>query len=82
MKYEPAYCIFTGFIHFFLRYFAHFFNPPFPPQPRVAVFVMDVSGSMSGDKIIQSKEALIETLDILNDDVRFDTHQFLYTIEN
>ena len=41
-------------------YFAHFFSPGELPVLRVnIVFVIDVSGSMSGEKIVQARESLI-----------------------
>ncbi|XP_043860145.1 inter-alpha-trypsin inhibitor heavy chain H3-like isoform X2 [Dromiciops gliroides] len=46
-------------------YFVHFFAPQnLPVVPKNVVFVIDVSGSMAGRKLAQTKEALLH---ILND---------------
>lgn len=34
-------------------YFVHFFAPELPKLPKNVVFVIDISGSMSGRKIVQ-----------------------------
>ncbi|XP_076985126.1 inter-alpha-trypsin inhibitor heavy chain H3 [Tamandua tetradactyla] len=45
-------------------YFVHFFAPQgLPVMPKNVVFVIDVSGSMSGRKIQQTREALLKILD-------------------
>ena len=49
-------------------YFVHFFNSDvFRKLPVHVVFVLDVSGSMSGNKLEQLKEAMVEILDDLED---------------
>lgn len=45
-------------------YFVHFYVPDdLPPLPKHVVFTLDTSGSMSGRKIEQLKEAMIFILD-------------------
>lgn len=47
-------------------YFAHFFAPPgLAPLRKNILFIIDISGSMSGDKIRQAKEAMLKILDDL-----------------
>ncbi|KAK7110730.1 inter-alpha-trypsin inhibitor heavy chain H2-like [Littorina saxatilis] len=49
-------------------YFAHFFAPPgLDPLPKNILFVIDISGSMSGAKIKQAQQALLKILDDLRD---------------
>ncbi|PSN48673.1 Inter-alpha-trypsin inhibitor heavy chain H4 [Blattella germanica] len=44
-------------------YFVHFFAPPdLPPLQKHVIFVLDISGSMTGRKIRQLKEAMNKTL--------------------
>ncbi|XP_078691768.1 inter-alpha-trypsin inhibitor heavy chain H4-like [Branchiostoma floridae x Branchiostoma belcheri] len=48
-----------GFIQVHGDYFVHYFAPTgLAVMPKNVVFVIDVSGSMSGDKIRQTKEAM------------------------
>ncbi|XP_012999368.1 inter-alpha-trypsin inhibitor heavy chain H4 isoform X2 [Cavia porcellus] len=48
-------------------YFVHYFAPEgLPTMPKNVVFVIDKSGSMSGRKIQQTREALIKILSDLN----------------
>ncbi|XP_052046589.1 inter-alpha-trypsin inhibitor heavy chain H3 [Apodemus sylvaticus] len=50
-------------------YFVHFFAPQgLPVVPKNIVFVIDVSGSMSGRKIQQTREALLKILDDMKED--------------
>merc|ERR1719315_49684 len=45
-------------------YFVHFFAPDKLEQlPKHAVFVLDISGSMMGEKIVQLKDAMFTILD-------------------
>lgn len=41
--------------------------PDLLAQPRNIVFVIDVSGSMSGEKIVQTRQAIVRTLDKLDE---------------
>ncbi|XP_061543153.1 inter-alpha-trypsin inhibitor heavy chain H3-like [Phycodurus eques] len=53
-------------------YFVHFFSPPdLPTVPKNVIFVVDRSGSMSGKKIIQTREALAAILKDLHEDDHF-----------
>ncbi|XP_012590621.1 PREDICTED: inter-alpha-trypsin inhibitor heavy chain H3 [Condylura cristata] len=50
-------------------YFVHFFAPKdLPVVPKNVVFVIDVSGSMSGRKLSQTKDALLKILDDMKED--------------
>ena len=50
------------------EYFAHFFpNKIFAVSPRHVIFVIDVSGSMWGKKLQQTKDTMITLLDSLSD---------------
>lgn len=50
-------------------YFVHFFAPQgLPVVPKNIAFVIDVSGSMSGRKIQQTREALLKILDDMKED--------------
>jgi hypothetical protein len=51
-------------------YFVHFFAPEnLPTLPKHIVFVLDISGSMEGDKLAQTKDAMVTILDDLTDQV-------------
>ncbi|KAM7402532.1 hypothetical protein PAMP_017760 [Pampus punctatissimus] len=53
-------------------YFVHFFAPPHLPRvPKNVVFVIDRSGSMSGKKIAQTREALTAILKDLHEQDHF-----------
>ncbi|XP_053152800.1 inter-alpha-trypsin inhibitor heavy chain H3-like [Hemicordylus capensis] len=53
-------------------YFVHFFAPKdLAHFPKDIVFVIDVSGSMSGRKIEQTKEALLKIVEDLKEDDHF-----------
>ncbi|NXJ50222.1 ITIH3 inhibitor, partial [Spizaetus tyrannus] len=50
-------------------YFVHFFAPTnLPKLPKNVIFVIDISGSMSGRGIEQTREALLKILDDIKDD--------------
>ncbi|NXC12689.1 ITIH3 inhibitor, partial [Corythaeola cristata] len=50
-------------------YFVHFFAPSnLPKLPKNVIFVIDISGSMSGREIEQTREALLKILDDINED--------------
>uniref|UniRef100_A0A8D0PUD4 Inter-alpha-trypsin inhibitor heavy chain H3 n=1 Tax=Sus scrofa TaxID=9823 RepID=A0A8D0PUD4_PIG len=50
-------------------YFVHFFAPQgLPVVPKNVVFVIDVSGSMHGRKMEQTKDALLKILDDIKED--------------
>ncbi|XP_028941554.1 inter-alpha-trypsin inhibitor heavy chain H3 isoform X2 [Antrostomus carolinensis] len=53
-------------------YFVHFFAPTnLPKLPKNVIFVIDVSGSMSGREIQQTREALLKILDDIKEDDYF-----------
>ncbi|XP_075288460.1 inter-alpha-trypsin inhibitor heavy chain H3-like [Opisthocomus hoazin] len=50
-------------------YFVHFFAPTsLPKLPKNVVFIIDISGSMSGREIEQTREALLKILDDIKED--------------
>ncbi|KAM5280510.1 inter-alpha-trypsin inhibitor heavy chain H3 [Ctenodactylus gundi] len=50
-------------------YFVHFFAPQgLPVVPKNVIFVIDVSGSMSGRKIEQTRDALLKILEDVRED--------------
>ncbi|XP_061864084.1 inter-alpha-trypsin inhibitor heavy chain H3 isoform X2 [Colius striatus] len=50
-------------------YFVHFFAPTnLPKLPKNIVFIIDISGSMSGREIEQTREALLKILDDIKED--------------
>ncbi|CAN0065112.1 unnamed protein product [Lampetra planeri] len=64
-------------------YFAHFFAPKrLSALPKSIVFVIDVSGSMSGTKIKQTKEAMLKILDDLRPKDHFNIVTFSYGVKN
>ncbi|KAB0797976.1 hypothetical protein PPYR_08969 [Photinus pyralis] len=69
-------------------YFVHFFAPTeLAPLPKQVVFVLDTSGSMSGQKIEQMKQAMHNILDQLNEQdtlslVEFNSYTKVWDIDN
>uniref|UniRef100_A0A673U9Y3 Inter-alpha-trypsin inhibitor heavy chain 4 n=1 Tax=Suricata suricatta TaxID=37032 RepID=A0A673U9Y3_SURSU len=58
-------------------YFVHYFAPEgLPTIPKNVIFVIDKSGSMSGKKIQQTREALIKILDDLSPRDQFNLISF------
>lgn len=58
-------------------YFVHFFAPSeLPTLPKHVIFVLDTSGSMSGTRIQQTKQAMNSILDQLRADDLFSVVQF------
>ncbi|NXS62400.1 ITIH3 inhibitor, partial [Brachypteracias leptosomus] len=50
-------------------YFVHFFAPTnLPKLPKNIIFVIDISGSMAGREIAQTREALLKILDDIKED--------------
>ncbi|XP_023709353.1 inter-alpha-trypsin inhibitor heavy chain H4 isoform X1 [Cryptotermes secundus] len=63
-------------------YFVHFFAPEhLPPLRKHVIFVLDVSGSMSGRKITQLKEAMSTILSDLNQGDLFSIVPFSSTVQ-
>uniref|UniRef100_A0A3P9BYI0 Inter-alpha-trypsin inhibitor heavy chain H3 n=1 Tax=Maylandia zebra TaxID=106582 RepID=A0A3P9BYI0_9CICH len=52
-------------------YFVHFFAPELPKLPKNVVFVIDISGSMSGRKMEQTREAMLAILQQVHEDDHF-----------
>jgi Ca-activated chloride channel family protein len=50
--------------------------PAAPPQPRDVVFILDTSGSMDGQSILQAKAALASALQRLREEDRFEVIRF------
>lgn len=69
-------------------YFVHFFAPTeLEPLPKQVVFVLDTSGSMSGQKIEQMKQAMHNILDQLKEHdtlslVEFNSYAKVWDIDN
>ncbi|XP_061430536.1 inter-alpha-trypsin inhibitor heavy chain H4-like isoform X1 [Lethenteron reissneri] len=64
-------------------YFAHFFAPKrLSALPKSIVFVIDVSGSMDGTKIKQTKEAMLKILGDLRPKDHFNIVTFSYGVKN
>ncbi|XP_071351221.1 inter-alpha-trypsin inhibitor heavy chain H3-like [Trachinotus anak] len=62
-------------------YFVHFFAPPdLPRVPKNVVFVIDRSGSMSGKKMAQTREALLAILKDIHEEDYFALIQFDHVI--
>ena len=58
-------------------YFVHYFAPEnLQTLPRHVIFVVDVSGSMSGTKLKQTKDALVTILDDMTEQDYFDIITF------
>ncbi|XP_071817630.1 inter-alpha-trypsin inhibitor heavy chain H3-like [Apostichopus japonicus] len=59
VKYDLVHRPLEGRIEINNGYFAHFISPEdLPPAPKKVVFVIDLSGSMVGDKLTQTKISL------------------------
>uniref|UniRef100_A0AAZ3PE76 Inter-alpha-trypsin inhibitor heavy chain H3 n=1 Tax=Oncorhynchus tshawytscha TaxID=74940 RepID=A0AAZ3PE76_ONCTS len=80
IKYDVNRAETLGDIQVMNGYFVHFFAPPdLPRVPKNVVFVIDRSGSMSGNKMHQTREAMLTILNDLHEDdyfgiVTFDHH--------
>ncbi|XP_070759052.1 inter-alpha-trypsin inhibitor heavy chain H3-like [Enoplosus armatus] len=72
IKYDVNRAKSLGDIQIVNGYFVHFFAPPdLPRVPKNVVFVIDRSGSMSGRKIAQTREALLAILKDLHEEDHF-----------
>ncbi|XP_063064139.1 inter-alpha-trypsin inhibitor heavy chain H6-like isoform X2 [Engraulis encrasicolus] len=59
LKYDIVYTDLIGDVQVYDGYFVHYFAPQeLPIVPKEVVFVIDLSGSMSGTKLLQTKEAM------------------------
>ncbi|CAK6984627.1 inter-alpha-trypsin inhibitor heavy chain H3-like [Scomber scombrus] len=83
IKYDVNRAKDLGDIQLVNGYFVHFFAPPdLPRVPKNVVFVIDRSGSMSGIKIRQTREALLAILQDLHEEDHFALIQFDDTISH
>ena len=58
-------------------YFVHFFAPDtLPTLPKHVIFVLDVSGSMYGEKLDQTKDAMITIIDDMTEQDHFNILTF------
>jgi len=57
-------------------YFVHFYSPKLPSMPKDIIFVLDLSGSMTGKKISQLKQAMLVILKDLQKKDRFNIITF------
>jgi len=63
-------------------YFVHYFVPDsLPVLPKHVIFVLDVSGSMSGTKMAQMKDAMFTVLDDMTEKDRFDLITFSHGVQ-
>merc|ERR1711963_1273058 len=64
-------------------YFVHFTedDPKLEALPKYAVFVLDVSGSMQGEKIMQLQDAMFTILDDMTEDDYFSILTFNYEVQ-
>ncbi|XP_051272471.1 inter-alpha-trypsin inhibitor heavy chain H3-like [Dicentrarchus labrax] len=77
IKYDVNRVVGLGDIQIVNGYFVHFFAPPdLPRVPKNVVFVIDRSGSMSGRKMVQTREALLAILKDLHEEDYFALIQF------
>ncbi|XP_041748340.2 inter-alpha-trypsin inhibitor heavy chain H3 [Coregonus clupeaformis] len=81
IKYDVNRAETIGDIQIVNGYFVHFFAPPdLPRVPKNVVFVIDRSGSMGGIKMQQTKEAMLNILNDLDEDDYFGIVIFDYQI--
>ncbi|XP_065097819.1 inter-alpha-trypsin inhibitor heavy chain H3 [Paramisgurnus dabryanus] len=83
IKYDVNHAQDIGEIQIVNGYFVHFFAPENLPQiPKNVVFVIDRSGSMEGEKMKQTREALLTILSDLHEDDYFGLVTFDDVIES
>ncbi|XP_693183.5 inter-alpha-trypsin inhibitor heavy chain H3 [Danio rerio] len=83
IKYDVNHAQDIGEIQIVNGYFVHFFAPEGLPQmPKNVVFVIDRSGSMMGEKMKQTQEALTTILSELHEDDYFGLVTFDDVIES
>uniref|UniRef100_A0A7N5JCF4 Inter-alpha-trypsin inhibitor heavy chain 4 n=1 Tax=Ailuropoda melanoleuca TaxID=9646 RepID=A0A7N5JCF4_AILME len=77
VRYDVNRTISGGSIQIENGYFVHYFAPEgLPTIPKNVIFVIDKSGSMSGRKMQQTREALIKILDDLSPKDQFNLISF------
>ncbi|XP_068576730.1 inter-alpha-trypsin inhibitor heavy chain H3a isoform X3 [Cebidichthys violaceus] len=83
IKYDVKRANSLGDVQIVNGYFVHFFAPPdLPRVPKNVVFVIDRSGSMSGKKMEQTREAMLTILLELHEEDHFALIQFDQRIEH
>ncbi|KAI7795402.1 putative inter-alpha-trypsin inhibitor heavy chain H3-like, partial [Triplophysa rosa] len=83
IKYDVNHAQDIGEIQIVNGYFVHFFAPDNLPQiPKNVIFVIDRSGSMTGEKMKQTREALVTILSDLHEDDYFGLVTFDDVIES
>uniref|UniRef100_A0A6Q2YD80 Inter-alpha-trypsin inhibitor heavy chain H3 n=1 Tax=Esox lucius TaxID=8010 RepID=A0A6Q2YD80_ESOLU len=81
IKYDVERTVTIGDVQIVNGYFVHFFAPSdLPRVPINVMFVIDRSGSMMGNKISQTREAMLTILDDLHEDDYFGIIVFDSTI--
>uniref|UniRef100_A0A674DPE0 Inter-alpha-trypsin inhibitor heavy chain H3 n=1 Tax=Salmo trutta TaxID=8032 RepID=A0A674DPE0_SALTR len=81
IKYDVNRAETLGDIQIVNGYFVHFFAPPdLPRVPKNVVFVIDRSGSMAGNKMHQTREAMLTILNDLHEDDYFGIVTFDHVI--
>ncbi|XP_075774581.1 LOW QUALITY PROTEIN: inter-alpha-trypsin inhibitor heavy chain H6 [Pelodiscus sinensis] len=81
VQYDVAMPDVAGDVQIYNGYFAHYFAPrALPPVPKDVVFVIDVSGSMHGTKIRQTRKAMHAILSDLHPDDGFNIVTFSDTV--
>ncbi|KAM9362164.1 inter-alpha-trypsin inhibitor heavy chain H3-like [Symphorus nematophorus] len=82
IKYDVNRAKSLGDIQIVNGYFVHFFSPPdLARVPKNVVFVIDRSGSMSGTKMTQTREAMLAILKDLHEEDYFGLIQFDSSID-
>ncbi|XP_045688369.1 inter-alpha-trypsin inhibitor heavy chain H4 isoform X2 [Phyllostomus hastatus] len=77
VRYDVNRTLSGGSIQIENGYFVHYFAPVgLPTMPKNVIFVIDKSGSMTGKKIQQTREALIKILDDLSPKDQFNFISF------
>uniref|UniRef100_A0ABM0M5Z2 Inter-alpha-trypsin inhibitor heavy chain H3-like n=1 Tax=Saccoglossus kowalevskii TaxID=10224 RepID=A0ABM0M5Z2_SACKO len=81
IRYDVSHDLSAGQIQVLNGYFVHYFAPTgLPPVQKNVLFVIDVSGSMDGAKMGQTKEALRVILDDMRSFDRFNILTFSYEV--
>lgn len=72
VRYDVTHTYDAGLLQLDNGYFVHFFSPQgLNPLGKNIVFVIDISGSMQGNKMVQTRDAMMTILDQLRTDDRF-----------
>uniref|UniRef100_A0A3Q0SCR9 Inter-alpha-trypsin inhibitor heavy chain H3 n=1 Tax=Amphilophus citrinellus TaxID=61819 RepID=A0A3Q0SCR9_AMPCI len=83
IKYDVKRTTSLGEVQAMNGYFVHFFSPPdLARVPKKVVFVIDRSGSMKGEKMEQTREAMVAILQDLHEEDHFGILLFNDTIES